>query len=71
VSPSSEFCRHNASCCLLTSVYCCRRIFRYRLSLETSGYSLVQEEEGMKDVDEINERQVGIREEVEEMVITE
>jgi hypothetical protein len=41
VSQSSEFCRHNPLCCFLTSVYCCKRIFRYRLSPETFGYTLV------------------------------
>jgi hypothetical protein len=29
VSQSSEFCRHNPLCCLSTSVYFCKRIFRY------------------------------------------
>jgi hypothetical protein len=28
VSQSSEFCRHNPSCCLSRTVYCCRRLFR-------------------------------------------
>jgi hypothetical protein len=42
VSWSSEFCRHNPLCCFSTSVYCCTRIFRYRLSPETSGHSLVK-----------------------------
>jgi hypothetical protein len=41
VSQSSEFCRHNPFCCFLTSVYCCKPIFRYRLSPETFGYTLV------------------------------
>jgi hypothetical protein len=40
VSQSSEFCRHNPLCCFSTSVYCCCS-FRYRLSPETFGYSLV------------------------------
>jgi hypothetical protein len=40
VSQYSEFCRHNPLCCFSTSVYC-KRIFRYRLSPETSGYALV------------------------------
>jgi len=42
VSQSSEFCRHNPLCCFPTSV-CCRFycLFRYRLSPETSGYTLV------------------------------
>jgi hypothetical protein len=39
VSQSSEFCRHNPLCCFSTSVCCCW--FRYRLSPETFGYSLV------------------------------
>jgi hypothetical protein len=34
VSQYSEFCRHNPLCCFSTRVYCCERIFRYRLSLE-------------------------------------
>jgi hypothetical protein len=38
VSQSSEFFRHNPLCCFLTSVYC---LFRYRLSPETFGYTLV------------------------------
>jgi hypothetical protein len=41
VSQSSEFCRHNPLCCFSTSVYCCKRIFRYLLSPETFGYTLV------------------------------
>jgi hypothetical protein len=36
----SEFCRHNSLCCFSTSVYCCC-LFRYRLSPETFGYTLV------------------------------
>jgi hypothetical protein len=39
VNQSSEFCRHNPLCCFSTSVYCC--LFRYRLSPETFGYTLV------------------------------
>jgi hypothetical protein len=35
------FCRHNPLRCFSTSVYCCKRIFRYRLSPETFGYTLV------------------------------
>jgi hypothetical protein len=42
VSQSSEFCRHKALCCFSTSVYCCKRVFRYRLSPETFGYTLVR-----------------------------
>jgi hypothetical protein len=38
VSQSSEFCRHNPLCCFSTSVCC---LFRYRLSPETFGYTLV------------------------------
>jgi len=41
VSQSSEFCRHNPLCCFSTSVYCCKRMFRYRLSPETFGYTVV------------------------------
>jgi len=41
VSQSSEFCRHNPLCCFSTSVYFCKRIFRYRLSPETFGYTFV------------------------------
>jgi hypothetical protein len=42
VSQCSEFCRHNPLCCFSTSVYCrCRCLFRYRLSPETFGYTLV------------------------------
>jgi len=40
VTQSSEFFRHNSLCCFSTSVnFCC--LFRYRLSPETSGYTLV------------------------------
>jgi len=40
VSQSSEFCRRNNLCCFSTSVYyyC---LFCYRLSLESSEYTLV------------------------------
>jgi hypothetical protein len=41
VSQYSEFCRHNPLCCFSTSVYFCKRIFCYRLSLETFGYTLI------------------------------
>jgi len=41
VSQSSDFCRHNPLCCFSMSVYCCKRIFLYRLSPETFGYILV------------------------------
>jgi hypothetical protein len=34
-------CQHNPLCCFSTSVYCCKCIFRYRLSPETFGYTLV------------------------------
>jgi hypothetical protein len=40
VSQSSELCCHNSSCCFSVSV-CCKHIFRYRLSPETFGYTLV------------------------------
>jgi len=41
VSQSNEVFRHNRLCCFSTSVYyyCC--LFRYRLSPETFGYTLV------------------------------
>jgi hypothetical protein len=40
VSQSSEFCRYNPLCCFSTSVYCyC--LFRYRLSPETFGCTLI------------------------------
>jgi hypothetical protein len=41
VSQSSEFCHHNPLCCFSTSVYCCKRKFRYRLSPKTFGCTLV------------------------------
>jgi len=41
VSQSSEVCRHNPLCCFSASVFCCC-LFRYRLSPETFGYSLVR-----------------------------
>jgi len=41
VSQSSEFCRQNPFCCFSTSVYFCS-FFRYRLSSETFGYTLVR-----------------------------
>jgi len=41
VSESSEFCRHNPLCCFSTSNTKGERIFRYRLSPETFGYTLV------------------------------
>jgi hypothetical protein len=43
VSQSSEFSRHNPLCCLSTCVYGCTRLFRYRLSPEIFGYTLVRE----------------------------
>jgi hypothetical protein len=42
VSQSSESCRHNTLCCFSTSVYCYCCLFRYRLSPETFGYTLVR-----------------------------
>jgi hypothetical protein len=39
LSHSSEFWRHNPLCCFSTNAYCC--LFRYRLSPETFGYTLV------------------------------
>jgi hypothetical protein len=41
VDQSSEFCRHNALCCFSTSVYYCKHTFRYQLSPETFGYTLL------------------------------
>jgi hypothetical protein len=41
VSQFSDFCRQNPLCCFSTSVCCCKRVFRYRLSPETFGYTLV------------------------------
>jgi hypothetical protein len=41
VSQYSEFCHYNPLCCFSTSVYFCKHIFHYRLSLETFGYTLV------------------------------
>jgi hypothetical protein len=40
-SQSSEFYRHDPLCCFRSGVYCCNRIFRYRLNPETFGYTLV------------------------------
>jgi hypothetical protein len=37
----SLFCFHNPLCCFSTTVYCCKCIFRYRLSPETFGYTVV------------------------------
>jgi hypothetical protein len=42
VSQSSEFRRHNSLCCFSTSNTKGKRTFLYRLSPETSGYTLVQ-----------------------------
>jgi hypothetical protein len=44
MSQYSEFCRHNPLCCFLTSVYCCKCVFRYRLRPATFGYTLVARE---------------------------
>jgi hypothetical protein len=43
VSQSSEFCHHNPLCCFSTRVYCCCCccLFRYRVSSETFGYTIV------------------------------
>jgi len=41
VSQSSELFRHYPLCCFSTSVYFCKHTFRYRLSPETFGYTLV------------------------------
>jgi hypothetical protein len=43
MSQSSEFCRHNPLCCFSTTVYCCKRTFRYdsvRKLLDTPSYRL-------------------------------
>jgi len=40
VSQSSEFCRYNPLRGF-SSACCCKRIFRYRLSPESFGYTLV------------------------------
>jgi hypothetical protein len=42
MSQCSEFCRHNPLWCFWTSNTKGKLIFRYRLSSETSGYTLVQ-----------------------------
>jgi hypothetical protein len=42
MSQYSEFCSYNPLRCFSTSVFRCKRIFRYRLSPETFGYTLVQ-----------------------------
>jgi hypothetical protein len=47
-----EFCRHNSLCCFSTSVCCCKRVFRYRLSPETFEYTLVYEDDD-DDGDEV------------------
>jgi len=41
VSQSSGCCHQDPLYCFSTSVYCCKCIFHYRLSLETFGYTLV------------------------------
>jgi hypothetical protein len=41
VSQSSEFCHRNTLCCFSTSVYFRKRMFRYRLSPKTFGYTLI------------------------------
>jgi hypothetical protein len=46
VSLSSEFYCHNPLCCFSISVYCCKRIFHYRLRPETFGYTLVFKNDG-------------------------
>jgi hypothetical protein len=43
MSQSSEFCRHNHLCCFSTSITEGKRIFRYRFSPETFGYTLVRD----------------------------
>jgi len=41
VRQSSEFCLYKPLRRFSTSVYCCKRIFHYRLGTETFGYTLV------------------------------
>jgi hypothetical protein len=41
VSLFYEFSLHNHVCYFSTSVYCCKRIFRYGLCPETFGYTIV------------------------------
>jgi hypothetical protein len=41
VSQSSEFCRHNPLCCFTTSSTKGKRIFLYRVSPGTFGYTVV------------------------------
>jgi hypothetical protein len=48
VIQSSEICRHNTLCCFSTSVYCCKRMFCYRLSPESFGYALVKKPQQSK-----------------------
>jgi hypothetical protein len=50
VSQSIEFCHHNSLCCFSTSVCCC--LFRYRLSPETFGYTLVYDDDDDDDNDD-------------------
>jgi hypothetical protein len=50
VSQSNEFCRHNLLCCFWTGIDCCCW-FRYRLSPETSGYTIVQYVTSQLEVD--------------------
>jgi len=41
MSQCSEFFRRNPLRCFSTCVCCCKRVFRYRHSTETFGYTLV------------------------------
>jgi hypothetical protein len=41
VSESSEFFRYNPLCCFSTTVHCSKRVYLYRLSPGTFGYTLV------------------------------
>jgi hypothetical protein len=41
MNQSSEFCRNNPLCCFVTSNTEGKHIFRYRLSPETFGYTLL------------------------------
>jgi hypothetical protein len=49
-SQSSEFCHHNPLCCFSTSNTKGKRIFRYGLSPETSGYTLVYTQLAKQDL---------------------
>jgi hypothetical protein len=56
VSQCSEFCRRNPLCCFSASVYCCCCLFRYRLSPETFGYTLLYLHSFLTSVPDGNEQ---------------